>query len=217
MLEYWHGRGLCARPTVQADRWAGTAARWKDGGVTSETTQAAQAAGGRAAARRTPRDMALSMAVLLVPVLLLVGAYKVFFNGDHPREVNPAAAFVDARHAARFPVHEPGGLPAGWSAISYGYATEQGFGTLRVGYVTPGGDGVQLVESDRPVDALLPAELGEDARAGSLVDIGGRQWREYPMARDGNQALVLAEDRGTTVLVGAAPMADLHTFAAALH
>lgn len=160
--------------------------------------------------------MVLSMAVLLLPILLLLGAYKVVFNGDHPRAVDPVSAFDDARHAGRFPVHEPGGLPGGWSAISYAYATQGGAGTLRVGYVTPGGGGVQLVESDRPADALLPAELGEDARPGSLVEIGGRQWREYPVARDGNQALVLAENGGTTIVIGAAPMADLHALAANL-
>jgi len=97
---------------------------------------------------RSPRDMALSLAVLLLPVLLLLGIYRLAFSGDAPIPVDAAQTFATARHSAHYPVLEPVGLPARWTAINATF----GGGTLRVGYVTPGGAGVQLVESGRAVD-----------------------------------------------------------------
>ena len=91
-----------------------------------------------------------------------------------------------------------------------------GGGTLRVGYVTPSGAGVQLVESDRAVDQLLPAELGADAKPGDLAAIGGRQWRWYPAARDGDRAFVQVDAGRTVIVIGAAAEDELRTFVATL-
>jgi hypothetical protein len=157
--------------------------------------------------------MALSLAVLLVPVFVLLGIYRVVFSGDAPIAVNPSDAWATARHSAHFTVLEPVGLPAKWTVISASFRE----GTLRVGYVVPDGSGVQLIESDQLVDRLGPAELGTDARPGDLVTIGDRQWRAYPVARGGdNRALVLVDAGRTTILVGTAPDADLRTLAATL-
>jgi Protein of unknown function (DUF4245) len=161
---------------------------------------------------RPARDMALSLAALLIPIFLLLGAYKLVFSGDAPIPYDASGTWATARHSARFPVLEPTGLPAKWTVIS---ATVTD-GTLRVGYVTPGGGGLQLVESGQPVDTLLPAELGTDARPGSLVPIGGRQWREYPQVRHGDRALVLVDDGRTTIAIGTATEAELRTFVDAL-
>jgi hypothetical protein len=156
--------------------------------------------------------MALSLAVLLIPVFVLVGVYKVVFSSDAPIAVNATDTWATARHSAHFTVLEPTGLPAKWTVISATF----GDGTLRVGYVTPSGTGVQLVESEQAVDQLLPAELGADARPGNLVSIADRQWRLYPSARNGNRALVLVDAGRTVVVIGSATEDELRTFAATL-
>jgi len=162
---------------------------------------------------RSPRDIALSLLVLLVPVVLLLGIYRLVFSGDAPiAAANQADTWATARHDAPYPVLEPVGLPATWTALSASY----GAGTLRVGYVTAAGSGIQLVESATAADQLLPAELGTDARPGDLVTIGSRQWRAYPVARTDNRALVLVDSGRTTIVVGSAPQADLRGFAATL-
>jgi hypothetical protein len=166
---------------------------------------------------RSARDMALSMAVLIIPIFLLLGAYRVFFAGDAPVPVDAAQTYATARHSASFPVLEPGGLPGGWTAISATFGKVDDGSTLRVSYVPPAKTGLQLVESDRPVNALLPDELGGAAQPGNLETVGGRQWRTYPVAGDGGRALVLAEDGRTTIITGTASAADLRTFAATLH
>jgi hypothetical protein len=152
--------------------------------------------------------MALSLAALLIPVFLLLGAYKLVFSGDAPIPYDASGTWATARHSAPFAVLEPTGLPAKWTVISATY----GDGTLRVGYVTPSGAGLQLVESDQPVDRFLPAELGADTQPGSLINIDGRQWRGYPWARNGNRALVLADAGRTTVVIGTASDDELRTF-----
>jgi hypothetical protein len=156
--------------------------------------------------------MVISMAVLLVPVFLLLGAYRLFFAGDAPIALDTSATWATARHSAPYPVLEPVGLPSGWAAISASYSGA----TLRIGYVTPAGAGVQLVESDRTGDVLIPAELGGDARAGNLVTIGGRAWREFPVVHGGGRALVLVDQGRTVVITGTATESDERTLAAAL-
>src|SRR5204863_9052044 len=69
-------------------------------------------------AKRPGRDMALSLAVLLVPIFVLVGLYKVVFSGDAPIPVTAADTWASARHDAHFPILEPQGLPAKWTVIS---------------------------------------------------------------------------------------------------
>jgi hypothetical protein len=161
--------------------------------------------------------MALSLAVLLVPIIILLGVYRYFFAGDAPVKVDPAQTYATAQHDAGYPIRQPGNLPGGWTSISSSFTRGEDGSVLRVAYVLPARTGFQLIESNRPVNSLLPDELGADAKPGSLETIGDRQWRAYPAARDGNRALVLAEDGRTTIVIGTTTDADLRTFALALH
>lgn len=167
-------------------------------------------------AGRSPRDMALSLLVLLVPVFLLVYGYRVFFSGDARTSVDTAQTVADARRDAGFPVLAPGALPKGWTASSATFEKGAPGSVLRLGYLAADGAGLQLVESDRPADQFLPGELGTDAQPGNLVTIGGRQWRSYPSARGGTHGLVLAQDRDTIVIVGTGGDEDLRALAASL-
>jgi hypothetical protein len=153
--------------------------------------------------------MLLSLAVLLLPIFLLLGLYRLVLSGDAPIAVDATQTWATARHSAQFTVLAPDGLPKGWTVASASFVN----GTLRVGYVSPAGTGLQLVESERSLDVLGPTELGTDARPGNLVSINGRAWRAYPVVHGGGQALVLV-DAGRTVIV--AGTADVRTFAAAL-
>jgi hypothetical protein len=160
--------------------------------------------------------MALSMGVLLVPVLILLVAYNVLFNGSHARSIDPSETYATARHSAHFTVLEPTGLPAGWAVLSASYSPDSDGSALRIGYSAPGGTALQLVESDEPVNSLLPAELGDNAQPGPLVTVGTRQWREYPVARAGGRGLVFADNGRTVVITGAGSDADLRVLGASL-
>ncbi|WP_446218353.1 DUF4245 family protein [Micromonospora sp. IBHARD004] len=163
---------------------------------------------------RSPRDMALSLLVLLVPIALLLAFYRGFLGGDEPVTVDPAPAVQEARAANAFPVSTPAGLASDWRTISARYQAEPGGTTLRIGYLTPEGRGAQLVQSNVPAEKLLPAELSGGQPLGA-ADLPGGSWQRYT-ARGNEQALVLLEPTRTVIVVGDAGEAELRQLAGAL-
>jgi hypothetical protein len=164
---------------------------------------------------RSVRDMTLSLAVLLVPIALLLIFYRVVLSGDAPVTVDATPTIQEAQQAALFPVAVPRGLGDDWHTASATFRRESGGATLRIGYVDPGKDPVQLVESSVPADSLLPGELGDSAKALGNYRTPAGVWRVYD-GRAGEQALVLAEPTRTIVVVGKADLAKLGALASAL-
>ncbi|GGK00346.1 hypothetical protein GCM10010123_32820 [Pilimelia anulata] len=163
-----------------------------------------------APAGRRPRDMVLSLVALIVPLAVLGGIYKYVQRGDEPRVADVAPVLDEARRAGDFPVAAPGDLP-GWRPASATYAAGDGRAVLRIGYEAPSGAGLQLVESDRPADALLADELGPTRPAGAVA-VAGRDWQRYP-GRPGEEALVLLAPERTVLVLGPAGAPELATLA----
>lgn len=169
----------------------------------------------RVRSERSPKDMAISLLVLLVPIALLLVFYQVVLGGDEPVKVDPAPAVAQARAANAFPVSEPAGLGGGWRPVTAAFQQADDGRTLRVGYVSPEGRGVQLVESNVPPERLLPTELSRSGQPQGPTEIAGRGWQRYA-ARAGELALVLLEPDRTVIVVGDAPETELRDLAAAL-
>lgn len=165
--------------------------------------------------QRRPRDMALSLVVLLVPVFVVVLIYRVVQGGDQPVEADPAPALAQARAAGAFQVSDVSGLSDDWRPISATFQPADGGRVLRIGYLTPDDAGVQLVQSDVPADRLLPAELTDQGQARGAVDVSGKAWQRYT-ARPGEFALVLLQPGRTVIVVGNADEGELRELAAAL-
>jgi hypothetical protein len=159
--------------------------------------------------------MALSLAVLLVPIALLLVFYRVFLNGDAPVTVDPGPTIEEAQSAAVFPVAVPGGLGADWHVSSAKFQRGADGATLRIGYVDPDDNGVQLIESSVPPATLLPAELSTKAKPLDTFRADARVWRLYD-ARPGEQALVFAEQNRTIIVVGRTETKNLETLASSL-
>ncbi|MGW0505285.1 DUF4245 domain-containing protein [Micromonospora sp. NPDC003241] len=174
---------------------------------------AAEAAPGRS--ERRPRDMAISLLVLLVPIALLIAFSRGFLGGDEPSTVDPTPTFEQARSAAVFPVTQPAGLPDGWKTVRATYRTTEEGATLRVGYLTPEGRGLQLVQSNVPPERLLPTELTEEGRPQGQADLGSGTWQRYT-GRGNEQALVLLEPERTVIVVGDARDNELREMATAV-
>lgn len=154
--------------------------------------------------------MALSLIVLLIPVAVIVGLFRLR-GGEDVVTVDPAPAIAQAQAANVVPITVPHGLSGQWRTVTAVYAS----GTLRVGYVTPSGGGVQVIESNEPEQSLLDRELGGDQRLLGEVRVGGASWRSLQVRGD-ERALVLTEPRRTLVVVGHADLAELRTLAAAV-
>jgi hypothetical protein len=84
-----------------------------------------------------------------------------------------------------------------------------------VGYLTPSGAGVQLIQSDQPAEQLLGRELGDPVRPAGMVDIAGRQWQSYQVRND-ERALVLTDRERTLIVIGRAGVDELRALAAAV-
>jgi hypothetical protein len=170
-----------------------------------------------AASRANPllRNMAISLGVLLVPILAFVLISQWLSGG--PSAVDPSSAYESARAAGRFPVLEPQGLPSGWTVtradVQHGSG---GSAILRIGYVSPTGGPARIVESDVPVTSLLPDELGGVRPAQDSRSIGGRDWQLYP-GRGKERALVFQQPKMTVLVIGQMPDAELNALAASLH
>jgi hypothetical protein len=159
--------------------------------------------------------MAFSLLVLLIPIALLIGFYRLVLGGDQPVVVDPAPAIAEARAAHAFPVSEPVGLRAGWRPVRAGVQRADGGATLRVGYLSPAGGGVQLVQSNVPVERLLPAELSTGAQPQGATDLVGHRWQRYATRPD-ERALVLLEPGRTVIVVGSVQEDELRELAGAL-
>ncbi|TDB77209.1 DUF4245 domain-containing protein [Micromonospora sp. KC721] len=169
----------------------------------------------KARSERSPKDMALSLLVLLVPIALLLAFYRGFLGGEQPVVVDPGPAYESARSAGAFPISEPTGLGSGWRTVSASYRAVDGGANLRVGYLTPEGRGVQLVQSNVPPEKLLPHELTVQGQPQGPTDLGGRSWQRYT-GRGNDQALVLLEPDRTVIVVGDAREGELRQLAGAL-
>ncbi|GGO03021.1 DUF4245 domain-containing protein [Micromonospora parathelypteridis] len=165
-----------------------------------------------AKSERSPKDMAISLLVLLVPIALLLAFYRGFLGGDQATTVDPAPAIEQARAANTFPVSQPQGLGSGWSTVSARYQTVEGGANLRIGYLTPEGRGVQLLQSSVPAERLLPAELTDQGQPQGPTELAGRTWQLYT-ARGNQQALVLLEPTRTMIIIGDARDNELRELA----
>lgn len=159
--------------------------------------------------------MAISLLVLLVPIALLLAFYRGFLGGDQAATVDPAPAIEQARSANVFPVSQPQGLGSGWLTVSARYQTVEGGANLRLGYLTPEGRGIQLLQSSVPAERLLPAELTSQSQPQGPTELAGRTWQLYT-ARGNQQALVLLEPTRTVIVVGDARDNELRELAGAL-
>lgn len=168
-----------------------------------------------ARSERSPKDMAISLLVLLVPIALLLAFYRGFLGGDQATTVDPAPAIEQARSANVFPVSQPQGLGSDWRTVSARYQTVDGGANLRIGYLTPEGRGVQLVQSSVPAERLLPAELTDQGQPQGPTELAGRTWQRYT-ARGNQQALVLLEPTRTVLVIGDARDNELRELAGAL-
>jgi hypothetical protein len=205
------------------------AASWEDGVVETADSAARNPIPGTSAAaeparaeaprvrqsERTPKDMALSLLVLLVPIALFVVFHQVVLDGNEPTVADPEPVIAQARSAGAFPISEPVGLDPDWRPVTAKFQRNEDGQTLRLGYLAPSGKGVQVVQSNMPADRLLPIELTDESQPRGVVELSGRTWQRY-QARAGERALVLLEPHRTVIVIGSVDEHELRHLAGAL-
>ncbi|BCJ42898.1 hypothetical protein GCM10010168_03620 [Actinoplanes ianthinogenes] len=162
---------------------------------------------------RSPRDMALSLLVLMVPIALLLVFYRVVLSGDEPLTVDPGSSIELA--SKEFTVLTPTGLGDDWRVTAAAFKRENGGATLRLGYVDPDDAPVQVVESTVASATLVPAEVGKDGKRTGVFRTDDHAWMIYT-GRPGETAYILAEGTRTVLIVGGSSEANLQKLAASL-
>ena len=165
-------------------------------------------------AGRTGRDMAISMLVLLIPLGLVVALFRLR-GGEDAVVVDPSAAISSAQSAGLFPVGVPKNLGGGWRPQSAQFTRVGNTGELRVGYLTPRGGQLQLIESNEDIASLSSRELGNRAGVTGTATIAGAPWPAYQVRGD-EKALVRTTPQRTVIVIGQADAAELETLATAV-
>jgi hypothetical protein len=147
---------------------------------------------------KTMRDMAISMGLLVVVVLVFVGIYGGFSFAPGGPTTDGAAPTADVvggfQRADRNLDFKPSvpvanRIPADWHPNSFAVTDPNTLApgdlpTVRGGWLTANGAFVTLVEAEGQVPAVLQAELGTAGSATGTVDAGGSTWTVVPGRRD---------------------------------
>lgn len=163
---------------------------------------------------KTLRDMFLSLAVILVPVLLLTW---LFTNNlpDYPvQAVDPAPMLTQARAQSPYPIYVPKNLPygdGGWTVtqaswVAKGQATRTGEGASFTdewlwGALDPSRIYYAVNESDGDPNKLIQRVSRDGQRDGVSV-VNGQEWQRW-VSPDGRTRVLARQDKTYTITVTA--------------
>jgi hypothetical protein len=146
--------------------------------------------------QRRMRDMALSMAVLLVPIGLFYVGWEWLASDRQVSVVDTAENHATAASLGLAAI-EPE-LSDEWKPISTDLAIDGETVTLRTGWYSPEGHGLQVAETNGAV-----ADVNEDIKgAGTPVEAAGIEWAAY---ESGTGETWVAEIDGETIVISAEP------------
>ncbi|MBC8093065.1 MAG: DUF4245 domain-containing protein [Pseudonocardia sp.] len=176
----------------------------------------------------TVRDMLVALGVLVIVVVVIGGATRgCSFSPGGPSVDPTGLPVVDAPTELRalassvpFAVRIPG-VPPGWRSNSVDQdrvdpADAASGRSVRVGYLTPQGRYLRLVQSDGTEEALLAAEAGSTpVPAQGTADVAGLTFVVYGVPDD--EPIWIGELDGVRVLItGSGSETDFQALAGAL-
>ena len=178
----------------------------------------------RAKKPATPADMIRSLAVILVPLLLITLLFTRNL-GDHPvKEVDWRPVLTTARAQAPFPVLAPTSLPEGWRPTQVAWVPQgqpylSGAPSVRnlwkLGFLTPDDVFVGLSEGDLRPDDLVRDETREGVPDGQST-VGDQTWQRRVSPDDRTRSLVSTGGKATTVVSADLPYEALEAYVGTL-
>lgn len=176
--------------------------------------------------RTTVRDMVLSMAVIVLPILLVLWLMPNRTPASPVSAVSASeyqAMLAAARSDLPFKALGPSGLPGGWELTSDNYQPAgQTAADWHLGYQTPAGKYAEFEQTTETVAQFLNDQNSNATKAASVTVTGAdgpQSWDEYTGTTPGGLKTLLFRQDGTTsieVVAGSAPLAELETLAGSL-
>lgn len=172
----------------------------------------------------TTGDMIRTLAVILIPVVLIIAFFSRNLR-DYPVQiVDWQPVLAQARKEAPYPVLAPVGLPdtwratqATWVATGQPYLNDQASvrNLWQLGFLDPNDIFISLAQGD-----VQPEQFVEDTTREGLSDgasqVKGQTWVRYVSPDERTRSLVLAAPKVTTVVVGDTTYEALEAFAGTL-
>lgn len=174
--------------------------------------------------RSNVRDMALSMLVLLVP-LLLIATFLTEDPKPAPEAVDVAPVLARAEAESPYPVLRTVGLPTDWVPVRVAWAAdgrpwidqEPAVGnSWQLGYLAPNGIYVAVQQRDRAVEGFVRTITRDGAAVGEPVAIAGRDWQPWVSGDERTRSLVWRDGGMVAVVTGDTDLDQLVAFAGAL-
>ncbi len=188
------------------------AGAWNHGGMAGRNTQARS------------RDMVISMAVIMIPLLLIVW---VFTNNPEPtvQPVDVAPVLAQAEENAPYPVLRATDLPEEWVPTRVAWAgdgdpwitSEPAVGnSWQVGYLAPNGIYMAVQQRDRGVSEFVADVTQDGRRQAEVSEIAGRTWERWTSDDERSRSLVWRDGGMVAVVTGDTDYAQLDAFAGSL-
>jgi hypothetical protein len=178
----------------------------------------------RTARQATAGDLIRSLALILIPVVVIT----IIFTSvpeDHPvKEVDWKPVLATARKEAPYPVLAPTNLPDGWRATRVAWVP-QGRPHLnaeasprnlwQLGFLTRDEVFIDLNQGDLRPDELVDQQSRAGAPDGSSA-VGGQTWQRLISPDGRTRSLVLRGPNVTTVITADLPYEALEAYASTL-
>jgi hypothetical protein len=164
----------------------------------------------RANRMATPGDMIRSLAVILIPLLIITVLFTDLPDDKPVDQVDWRPILAVARREAPFPVLAPSNLPEGWRAtqaewVEAGEPFRGGEPSPRdqwsLGFLTPDDVFIGLDQGDRQPADLVKEESREGTPDGQST-INGQPWERLVSPDDRTRSLVRREPAATTIVSG---------------
>jgi hypothetical protein len=164
----------------------------------------------RTARQATPGDMIRSLAVILIPLVVIT---IIFTNtpDDHPvKEVDWKPVLATAQAEAPFEVLAPANLPEGWRATRVNWVPQgepyiNGEASPRnlwqIGFLSPDDVYIDLNQGDARPEELVDQQSREGTPDGTSV-VAGQTW-ERLVSPDGRTRSLVRRDPASTTIVSA--------------
>jgi Protein of unknown function (DUF4245) len=178
----------------------------------------------RANRMSTPGDMIRSLAVILIPLVILAVLFTDLPDDKPVTEVDWQPVLAVARRDAPFPVLSPSNLPEGWRAtqaewVETGDPYRDGQPSVRnqwsLGFLTPDEVFIGLDQGDLEPDDLVEEQTRAGAPDGQST-VSGQTWERLVSADGRTRSLVRREPAVTTIVSGDLTYEALEAYAATL-
>jgi Protein of unknown function (DUF4245) len=172
----------------------------------------------------SPGDMVRSLAVILIPLVIVT---VLFTNLPHDRpvtEVDWRPVLATARQDAPFPVLAPTNLPDGWRATQAGWTKvgepdRNGQPSIRnlwqLGFLNQDNVFIGLDQGDISADDLVDEQTRAGIADGESM-VNGQIWQRLRSPDGRTRSLVRRDPKVTSIISGDLPYAALEAYGATL-